>query len=388
MSLFQRREADLSAFSPPSNSSIDALLGGLGGDRSLRSSAVWAARRVRADLISSLPRDVYRKVAGRSVEVPRGLFFDRPSSLFSWPEWVYASQMDLDAYGNAFGEVAARDGAGRPAQVELSSATEWTVRRDQTTGVVTYRHRGQLVPTADVWHERQYVVPGFALGLSPIAYSALSLAHNLSAQEFAVQWFTSGASTAGVLRNKERTLDKGQAAVMKDRFRVATQRREVFVTGSDWEFSPADGASSDAKYLDAISATAVDFARYYSVPADLIDAAVSGQSVTYANLTQRMLQLLVVNLGPAIDRREQSISERILPKPRFFRFNSGALLRMDEAAKTELLGTSVDKRILTPDEARGLLDREPLTEDDYAQFDRLFGATKQIPGSKTTGVSA
>jgi HK97 family phage portal protein len=163
------------------------------------------------------------------------------------------------------------------------------------------------------------------------------------------------------------------AAVMKDRFRAATQRREVFVTGSDWEYSPAAGAASDAKFLDAISATAVDIARYMSVPADIIDAAVSGESITYANITERNLQLLTLNLGPAITRRELTFSERLTASPRFVKFNTDALLRMDARQKTELLAAGIDARIRTPDESRAILDLPPLTDDDYAQFDRLFG---------------
>lgn len=387
MSLFQRRtsrSADLSAFMPPPNSSRFSQVS---GDRSMRVSSMWAARRLRADLISTLPRDVYRKVGDLAVEVVKPPFFARPSSMFDWQEWMYASQMDLDAYGNAFGQVTARDGTGRPAQIELSSAAEWTVRLDAATGRLEYRRRGVLLDTADVWHERQYVVPGVPVGLSPVAYAVLPLEHNLAAQEFAVAWFASGAAPAGVLRNRERVLDKVAAGVVKERFKVATQSREPFVTGSDWEWSPAEGASSDARFLDAISATAVDIARYMSVPADMIDAAVSGENVTYANLSQRVLQLLVMNLGPPIARRESAFSERLVAAPRFVKLNSDALLRMDAQAKTELIGKGIDARILTPDEGRAILDRPPLTDDDYDQFDRLFGATKQTPGAKT-GVQA
>lgn len=386
MSLFfrgQQRAANLDAFNPPTNGSL--LFGDVGGHQSLRVSAMWAARRLRADLISTLPVDVYRRVEGRAVEVAKPAFFARPSSMFAWHEWMYATQSDLDAYGNTLGHVVSYDGAGRPAQVELSPAAEWTVRLTPD-GRVEHRHHGKLVPGAEVWHERQYVVSGFPLGLSPVAYAALSLEHNLSAQEFAVQWFTSGAQPSGVLRNRERTLDPSAAAVMKDRFRAATQKREVFVTGSDWEYSPAAGAASDAKFLDAISASAVDVARYMSVPADLIDAAISGQSITYANITERNLQLLTLNLGPAITRRELTFSERLTAAPRFVKFNTKALLRMDARQETDLLSAGIDARIITPDESRAILDRPPLTDDDYAQFDRLFG--KQPPPGTKTGVPA
>jgi hypothetical protein len=113
------------------------------------------------------------------------------------------------------------------------------------------------------------------------------------------------------------------------------------------------------------------------------DSGTAKSSITYANVTQRNLQLLTLNIGPGLTRREATFSDRLVAAPRFVKFNTDALLRMDAAAKAELLGQNVDKRLRTPDEARALLDLPPLTEDDYAQFDRLFGSTKQTPGSKT-----
>jgi HK97 family phage portal protein len=123
----------------------------------------------------------------------------------------------------------------------------------------------------------------------------------------------------------------------------------------------------------------VDVARFFGVPADLIDGAVSGQSITYANITERMLNFLVVNLGPAVSRRESAMSERILAAPRFAKLNTKALLRMDPKSEVEQLGMSIDSRIMTPNEARAILDREPLTDDDYAQFDRLFARSGATP---------
>lgn len=382
--LFRRAEraADLSVFAPPSPLEFQSPAGL--GDRSLQVSAVWAARRVRAQLVSTMPCDVFRRLPdGRAVEVAKPTFFDRPSAMFDWIEWLQASQMDLDAHGNAFGVVVARSGDGWPSQIELTPAADWSVTVEG--GAARYRFRGVAVDNAEVWHERQNVVPGLPVGLSPVAHAALTVEHALSASEFALAWFSSGAAPSGVLRNRERTLDPATAQAMKERFRVATQRREPFVAGADWEWTAAAGAEADARYLESMGATAVDIARFYNVPADLIDAASKGESITYANISERMLQFLVINLGPTLTAREAAFSRRLLPAPRFFKFNSDALLRMDPAGKTRLLGDAINARIRTPDEARAILDLPPLTEDDYGQFDRLFGGSG-VGGDANVGV--
>lgn len=382
--LWSRRSLTTAADLIPGRSSVRRTPTPTASD-SLKIGAVWACLRLRSDLISTLPLDVYRKVDGRAIEQAKPAVLLRPGDGMLLHEWLYASQMDLDRYGNSFGEIVARDGSQRPMQIELSDPLEWSVsRRD---GVVEYRRRGQVVPTMSVWHERQFVVSGLPIGLSPIAYAAMSTGHNLSAQQFALDWFDSGASPSGTLQNEAKIVSQAEAETMKSRFRIATSSRDVFVHGKDWTYTPAGGAASDAKFLDSMQVTVADVCRYFGVPGDMIDAETSTGSITYANVTQRNLQLLTMNLGPAITRRELTFSDRLLAAPRYVKFNTDALLRMDAKGKLEMLGLGVGSGIYTTDEARGLLDMEPLTPEQIAKEVEIKGKVPPAPGTKT-GVPA
>jgi phage portal protein BeeE len=146
-----------------------------------------------------------------------------------------------------------------------------------------------------------------------------------------------------------------------------------------------NAAENSNQYIETMQYGVPDIARFFDVPSDLIDGAVSGSSVTYANVTQRLLQLLVVHLGPSITRREHSLSD-LHSKPRFIKLNRRALLAMDPLTQAQLFGTEIDKRMTTPDEARALMDKMPLTEEDMSLFDRLFG--NKNPAPKTTPVPA
>ena len=88
-----------------------------------------------------------------------------------------------------------------------------------------------------MWHERQFTVSGSPLGLSPTAYAALSLSGGLSAAEFAASWFSGQAIPAAHLRNAEKRLNKAEAAEVKQSFLDTVSTGDVFVTGSDWEYS-------------------------------------------------------------------------------------------------------------------------------------------------------
>jgi hypothetical protein len=88
--------------------------------------------------------------------------------------------------------------------------------------------------------------------------------------------------------------------------------------------------------------------------------------------------LLVVHLGPSITRRELALSD-LQPKPWFIKLNRKALLAMDPLTQAQLLGIEITNRYTTPDEARALMDKAPLTEADKQQFSDLFGDKNPPP---------
>jgi hypothetical protein len=102
-------------------------------------------------------------------------------------------------------------------------------------------------------------------------------------------------------------------------------------------------------------------------------------------VTQRNLQLLVVNLGAAFTRRERKFSARLLPAPQYCKFATDALMRMDPTGRYEMHGVGIDKRFLAPSEVRELENRPPFTPEQLAEIDRLFptraiaAPTKETP---------
>jgi hypothetical protein len=54
---------------------------------------------------------------------------------------------------------------------------------------------------------------------------------------------------------------------MKARFKVATSNRDIFVTGADWEWSPAQGDANSAAFLDEMRYGITDVAGSSTSPA-------------------------------------------------------------------------------------------------------------------------
>jgi HK97 family phage portal protein len=348
-------------------------------ETALKNSAVWAACRIRADLISTFPVGVYRKVDGDRLSVPRPQILTEPGGpQWDYQDWMYATQFDLDRAGNTLGLITARDGRNLPAEIMPVGLSEWSVRQKQD-GSIKYQIRNEEYSPDEVWHERQYVVAGLPVGLSPVAYAASVISENISTQQFAQSWFGRGAVPAAHFRNTQQTInDPAKAAEVKSRFMNSVSIGEPLVTGSDWEYKPLQAEQMGMEWLEDRKFSLTDIARFFGVPADLIDAAISGQSITYANITERNLQFLIMHLGPAIARREKNLS-KLTAAPRFVKLNTDALLRMDPKARAESIKTRIDSRTLTNTEARALEDLPPLTPEQVAEFQTIYGAPRVQP---------
>lgn len=350
-------------------------------DRALRHSAVWACLRLRADLVSTMPVDVFRRIDGVQVEAPKPPVFITPGGdEVDWCEWSYSSQVDLDGQGNTAGVITARGGDRLPSRIELAPWEEVTLR-GRGSRIEKWRIGGTWYEPDEVWHEKQYTRSGLPVGLSPIAYAAMSIGGYLSAQEFARDWFSGGGIPSARLKNTAKTITPEESRAIRERFRATVGTGDLFVHGSDWEYDTIQAKASESAFLEQMQYGVSDVCRFLGVPGDMIDAETSTGSVTYANVTQRNLQLLIMNLNPAIRRREAVWSRRLLPQPRYVHLNRGVLLEMDLKSRYESYKVGIDGRFIAPSEVRALEDLPPLTDAQAAEFSRLTPPPSKAPGS-------
>lgn len=380
MSLFKRRMFGVTGAQDviPARTSSAAGSVIVTADTAMRHSAVWACLRLRADLVSTMPVDVYRRVNDIQIEMTKPPVLVNPGGeRVDICEWLYSSQVDLDRGGNAIGLITERNSANLPQRIDLQPLSECTIKVKK--GVVSYRIGGVEYPSEKVWHERQFTLSGFPMGLSPVAYAAWSIGQYQSAQEFALNWFGTGAVPKGHLKNTQLpTIEPGAAGIIKDRFKASVQGNDVFVSGSDWEYKPYQAEAVGAEWLEAQKFGIGDIARFFGAPGDLIDAVVSSGNITYANVAQRNLQFLTMHLGPSVIRRERALS-RVLPQPRYVKLATSALLRMDDLTRAQLTKTQIDSRTLAPSEARELDNRPPFTAEQLAEFDKFWPAKTPTP---------
>jgi HK97 family phage portal protein len=360
-------------------------------DTALRNSAVWACLRLRADLLSTLPLHLWRYAPDgiQKIACPIPQVLSMPGGpRVRKAEWLFSSQWDVDRAGNVIGIIRERDGNGFPARIDLQLTSNVQVLTSDNE-ITAYRINGKLYLPNDIWHEKQYTVPGLPVGLSPVSYAALTLGRFLSIEDFALTWFGGGAVPRARLRNTAKKINTKEAAVVKESWRASVTAGEPFVHGSDWEYDLMQAEQSGLDWLEAQKASVPDIGRYFGVPADLLDAIVStGATITYANITQRHLSFLITHLGPAVARREDALTT-LTPAPRFVELDTDALLRMDPQTRAAYLKTMIDARLLAPSEGRALDGNPPFTQAQIDEFLTFWPPKGSVPaGAQSPGPAA
>lgn len=355
-------------------------------DTALKHSGVWACLRLRADLMSTFPVEVYRDVNQIPAEVSKPPVLVAPGGEhWSYIQWMWATQFDLDRCGNAVGLITERDGGNRPSRIDLCYAGDVKIIQKES-GEVRYRIGKKEYTRDKVWHERQFTVGGLAAGLSPIAYAASSIGEHMSMLQFALDWFGGSGIPRARLKNTSKVLNPKEARVMKDRYNATIANGDLFVHGSDWEFDLLASETAGQEFIEGRKYGLGDVARFFGAPLDLIEASIQGTGgqINYANITQRHLQFLILNMNPAIVRREEALSG-LLTRPRYVKLNADALLRMDPIQRATYLKAMIDARLMTNTEAREKDNRRPLTEAEIAEFEKIYGPPKSAQPAAAPG---
>jgi HK97 family phage portal protein len=351
--------------------------------KAMTHSAYFACLRLRADLVSTFPADVFRDVdlgdGPVATEMPKPPVMVDPGGVeWDFTDWMWASQRDLDSTGNAIGLIRERNAVstryypeGLPSRIELFDTRGCSIINHK--GSMKYRIDGRIYDPSQVYHERQYRMSGSPVGLSPLMMAAATIGEYLSMQEYGLDWFSHGGIPKAWMQNTAKRLGDEERTAAKSWYEDTVRNGDLMVTGRDWEYNMIQAETAGLEWLEGRRYGIAEVCRFLSVPPEMVHGAVSGQSVTYANVTQANLQFLIMHLAPAVIRREKNLT-KLLPMPRYVKLNTDALLRMDPKTRQDVLTSQLGNWQLTLSEARKLDNRQALSTADMAEMTKIYGA--------------
>jgi HK97 family phage portal protein len=359
-------------------------------DTALRNSIWWACLQLRANVISTFPLDVFRPREGLGIPVNSpGRFFSEPAPGLDRTEYLFGTSIDLDRYGNSIDIIAGRNSYGKITEIQpvvMGADVRAVIENNR---IVKWRIGHDEYNPEDIWHQKQFTIKGLPLGLNTLAYAQYTMGIYSSAQQFALDWFGQGPMPRGILKsNKQDNISAQARSAAKDSFKAATMNGEIFVTGREWEWTPAAADQATPDFLAQQAESARDVCRFLGVPASMVDVEVSTGNITYANITQANLQWLITQIGPGVTRMERSWTTYTTPGPWYVKFNTDALLRMDPQTRSTVLLAQLAGKARTPTEIRALDNLPPYTAEDMAELESFAQLGKAAPVAPAERTSA
>jgi HK97 family phage portal protein len=208
-----------------------------------------------------------------------------------------------------------------------------------------------------------YMQPGKLLADSPVKLAKESIGIGLAAEEFMSTHFRDGGFPANVVYS-DQELDTTAAEGLKARILAAISgNREPLILGSGlrWEVPSVD---SPAWAIDLLRFEIEQAARFFGIPPTMIYGSISGQAVTYSNLTQSETSFLKLSLKSWMEDLEVGWSA-LLPGSQRVRFNADDFLRMDAETRHKDQAVRLASKTATINEIRLEEDRDPFDGEEW-----------------------
>lgn len=364
----EKRHASLSMFQQssliPSSSDTAVPYGGDGRmEWSLQKTAVWACVNLTATIAECMPLELFTsdEPDKSKMKMPTWMA-DLGGDGHGLPDWLYQAVTSWMLRGNLYGITpdGMRDTrTGTPTMIQLQHPDAVRVTEPYGEDPPEWRVNGRQVDRSKIWHRRVHPVPGRLLGASPIEYGAGIISLGVATTRFGLQWFHEGAHPSGLLTN-EAKLDEKQARTAKERFMAALRgTREPVVLGAGWTYKPIQVNPNESQFLETQGFTSAECCRLFGPGYPQIFGYETGESLTYANIEQRSLDLLTYSVDPWLVRLERMLSA-LLPAGRNAKFNRKGLLRNDLLTRYRAHEIALRNKLGTINEARAEEDLPPV----------------------------
>lgn len=390
VSIFQRfaaasaafRSPDIMASDPAQSSGVSAsgvqpwftrLLGGgrtgsgqyVSPDSAMRVSAVYAATRIIAESMASMPIAVYEKKGDKRTKVDDHpisyLLNDAPNDNNTGFEYIEMGQAHMCLRGNCYSRIDV-SGRGELLGLQPYHPDKVAPRYDKASKRFTYDIDGEVgVPASQVLHVRGFTLDGL-LGVNPIELARESIGLAMAAEQVGAEAFAEGFVPPVVLEVAANADKPQRATYRKEWVELLRKRREgPPVISGGMKLHTLRVSMADLQFLETRKFSVIEIARLFRVPPHMLaDMA----AATYNNVEQFSIEFVKYTLAPWIRRWEKRfqmslLSEADLARGLYIKFNVDGLLRGDTKSRWE--GYKIGREIggLNGNEIRAMEDRDP-----------------------------
>ncbi len=375
--LFERR----SGLANPSQWLIDLLGGGkaysgvtVNEKTALRSTAVYAAVRILAESVASLPLIVYRRLPGggkeRAVDHPLySVLHDQANeemSAFTLRETLMGH---LATWGNAYSYIE-WDRGGRVRGLWPLRPDRTRPEREKTTGRIVYRVAREDGSWETLRPEEILHIPGLGfdglIGYSPIRMAREAVGLALATEEFGARFFGNGANMSGVLEHPGKLSEQAQNNLKKsweEKYGGLGNAHRPAILEEGMKYNRIGIPPEDAQFLETRKFQVTEIARLYRIPPHMLADL---ERATFSNIEHQSIEFVVHTLRPWLVRWEQAINMRLLGaderRTYFVEHLVDGLLRGDIKSRYEAYAVGRQNGWLSADDIRELENQNPLPD--------------------------
>lgn len=347
--------------------------------------ALYAAVKLYADTVASMPVGVFIRDRGVRRPVTRPLWLDQPvpnNKNYTRFDLIHRICSSLLIDGNAFLMVL-RDGADI-VEVRLLDPRKVAVLRGED-GAPIYRvttTSGKIDLTDDdIVHVTLFGVGEDLRGLNPVEHHKVTLGLAKATTEYSAKFFEQGASVSGLV-TVPGELSTDQAETLRASFGrrhegLRNMHKIAVLTGGA-DFKPLTFKPSDLDIVANMEAGTQAIARLYGVPLHLLQ--LPGGNSSYNSLEIVSREWLMLGLGSLLARLEAGLQRLIVGDTTFIKFNVDSMLRPLTKERFDAYAVALNNGFLSLNEVRALEDRAPIgPEGDAFRQPLNIGTVGQEP---------
>jgi len=342
-------------------------------DRALGISAIYAAVRIKADMIASLPFQVYEvdetgKKVDRLHPVNR-LISKRPHRHLTSFQFRWTMQALLELRGNAFARIIRNRITQRPKELKIIRPS--LVRYKETDNgdlIYYYKDKGKEieVPFTDMIHLRNFSCDGIN-GLSPIHLGKENISLAVAAQEFEAAFFGNGAHISGYLQFPGKLGDPQKQSISKSwsaRHGGFSQAGSTPVLEGGMEYKRIGLTPQESMLGDSRKLSVEDVSRWFNVPLYMLSAL---DKMSFNNIEQIARDFINKSLRPVARNWQEELDMKLLEEGEIMTHETGfdftELLRADSEKTAEFIRTMINGGVMNIDDGRKMIGLNTLNTD-------------------------
>lgn len=330
-------------------------------DTALRFTAVFAAIKLLAENIASLPKSVTREIEGKLTDAKGhssyGIITRRPNDYTDRFTFWFSFFANVLGWGNAYAVIKFGKNF-RPESIHRVNPEYVSI--DFTKGAKTY-----IVQDPDPamsWlngtylehemiHVMYFTLDGIT-GIDPISYNAISIGRGLATQKFSSEFYRKGGQIKGVLET-DGVMGDEQYKRFMEHYRSASGNFDTPLLEYGIKYKNVGISPVAAQILQSEEMSIQDIARIFNVPPHLLADLTHA---TFSNIEQQNIFFAGYSLRPLCKRAEEQLELKLFygsERDEYsVKFDLRGMMRGDDAARAAYYASGINAGWLTPNEAR------------------------------------